>query len=404
MTRRYSLPEAWAWLVIFLLAFGYLFKADGLLVLGGVMAPVLLLAWWWNRAALENLIYDRRVRFWRAFPDERVDCEISIENHAWLPVPWLRISDRWPRPVGPEDGSPLGPAHSEAEGLLDMVLALRGRARLRRRYPLRFRRRGIYAVGPVRLTAGDPFGFFRSEVVRRRMQRLVVFPRLRPLRELGLRADDPFGVRPTARRLYEDTSQPIGVRDYQPEDGFRRIHWPATARTGHLQSRVYQPVSGMDVVICLNVTTLEQHWLGVQPELLEALTSTAATLVYEAFQRGHRVGLISNGTVAHGGRAFRIAPGRSRQQLPRLLEALAGLTPIVTAPFERFLLRQAPHLEYGSLLVVVTAITPPELLEALMRLRARTRRTTLISLAEAPPGHIPGVQTVHLPLGAEVPA
>ncbi len=72
-------------------------------------------------------------------------------------------------------------------------------------------------------------------------------------------------------------------------------------------------------------------------------------------------------------------------QLSLLLECLAGLTPIVRAPFAAYLLSEAPTLAYGSTLMVVTALTPPSILEALLQLRAHGRRARLISLAEDRP-------------------
>jgi len=94
----------------------------------------------------------------------------------------------------------------------------------------------------------------------------------------------------------------MGVRDYRPEDGFRRIHWPATARVGQLQTRVYQPISGLDLIVCLNIATFDPHWLGVKPDLIEALVSKAASVIYHTFNLGYRVGLISNGGIAYAGR------------------------------------------------------------------------------------------------------
>jgi uncharacterized protein (DUF58 family) len=119
--------------------------------------------------------------------------------------------------------------------------------------------------------------------------------------------------------------------------------------------------------------------------------------VKEAYDRGYRVGLISNGSIAHADRPFRIAPGRSPGHLAGLLEALAGLTPLVTVPFERFLLVQAPRLEYGAALIALSAITSKALLESLLRLRARCRRVTLFSIADEAPPFTPGIEIVHRP-------
>jgi uncharacterized protein (DUF58 family) len=107
--------------------------------------------------------------------------------------------------------------------------------------------------------------------------------------------------------------------------------------------------------------------------------------------------LIANGCLAHADQPFRIPPGRSPQQLAHLLEALAGVTPVVTAPFERFLLREAPKVPFGATLVILTAVTTPELAQAILQLKRHERRITLISLALDPPPSIPGIQCLHRP-------
>jgi len=383
------------------LTVGYLLHTPGLLAVAGLMGIVLVAAGLWNRAALRSLSYQRRLHFRRAFPGEKVPLDIRVENRKLLPLAWLRTRDRWPMSIAPEDEASLAPSPVPGEGLLGMVLVMRGFERIRRHNELVFRKRGVYSVGPASASSGDPFGLFQREAIVQEAERVVVFPELVPLKELGLPADDPFGGRRSRRRLYEDSSQSIGVREYRAQDGFRRIHWSATARTGRLQTRVYQPVSGLDLLICLNAATYERHWEGTRPKLFEALLGTAASLATQAFSDGFRVGLISNGSIAHADRPFRIPPSRAREHLPRLLEALAGLTPLITVRFERYLLAQAPRLEYGSSLLVVSAVTTPMLSEALLRLRARCRRTTLVSLAEEPPTWIPGVEIFHRPFLAD---
>lgn len=369
-------------------------------MIAGLLIVVLGVAWLWNQRSLSDVYYGRSLKYHRGFPGEDIEASVSVENRKLLPLVWLRTQDRWPREVGPADESLLSPSHKPDVGFLDLILAMRGFAKTVRSFLLRLRRRGIYRLGPVSASTGDPFGLFLTEDLDFAPEdKLVVFPEVHPLSELGLKPDDPFGDRSSRRHLFEDVSRPMGVRDYQPEDGFRKIHWPATAKVGKLQTRLFQPVRGLDLVACLNASTFEHHWEGTEPEMLEALISTTASIVAEAFSQGYRVGLLSNGSIAHSGRAFRIAPGRSRGHLPLLLESLAGLTPVVTAPFERYLLDQAPHMAFGSILVIITSITPEPLLEALLRLKARNRRTALISLAEEAPPYLEGVDIHHAPQG-----
>jgi uncharacterized protein (DUF58 family) len=393
--------EVWTLQALLLMAAGFVLGAPGLMALVGILVPIVVIAWVWNRLSLRSIRYHRRFHYRRAFPDEVVDAEVSVENHKLIPLSWLRLADHWPIAVGPQDETMIEPGYSPGEGQINMVFLMRGYARTRRSLALEFRERGVYKIGPALATSGDPLGLFHSEKLLEGEDRVVVFPEVRPVQELGLRADDPFGKRPSPQQLFQDNNQPVGVRDYRPEDSFRRIHWPATARVGRLQSRVYQPVSGHDLILCLNVTTLAHHWMGGWQGLLEELVRTAASLVSRAVEEGYRVGLVSNGSIAQGGQPFRIMPGRSRQHLPHLLEALAGLTPFVTTPFDRYLMRQAPHLQYGSTLIVLTAVTPPALIEVLLRLKERTRRSLLISLAEEAPPFMPGVQTIHRPFRAD---
>jgi uncharacterized protein (DUF58 family) len=255
----------------------------------------------------------------------------------------------------------------------------------------------MYKVGPARLQSGDLFGIYEDRREMEKAEYLTVFPDLIPLEALDLTAEDPFGDRKSRRRLFEDPNQPIGIRDYHPEDSFRRVHWPATARTGQLQVKVYQPTSAKIVVVCLNVATFEHHWEGVYPELLEHLVSMAATLVYEGILDGYMVGLMSNGCIAHSDRPFLVPPGRSPKQLSHLLQTLAAVTPIVTAPFERYLLRELPRVHYGASLVIVTAETPPDLVETVQAIKRHRRDITLLSLSQEPPPEIQGVRVIHLP-------
>ena len=199
------------------------------------------------------------------------------------------------------------------------------------------------------------------------------------------------------RRLFEDPNRPMGVREYRPEDGFRRVHWPATARTGQLQVKVYQPTTGQVMMVCMNVSTFTRHWEGIYPELLEHLIKVAATIVDEGIREGYKVGLVANGCLAHADQPFRIPPGRSPQQLAVLLQALAGVTSVVTGNFDRFLLREIPRIQYGATLIILTSVTSPELASTLIQLKQHERTYYIIFIGRRGSTEIPGIQTIHQP-------
>jgi uncharacterized protein (DUF58 family) len=387
----------WARLLALLLVVGYVSQSPGLVMLGSMMGAILVACWLFYRLAFTGVSYERKLQYWRTFPGEEVGCQVSVANRKIMPLIWLNTHDRWPMAVAPLEARALTASSVAEEGLLSLVLMLRGFERVRRNLHLRFRKRGVFMLGPAMGESGDPLGLFHARRQLAPAKRLVVFPALKPLESLKLKPRDPFGYQASRRMLFEDCTMTAGVRGYRPEDGLHRVHWKATARTGELQSRVYQPVSGLDLVICLNVSTFKHYWVGIRPAMLEDLLSTAASVAAQAYNAGYRVGLMCNGSLAHAGRPFRLAAGRSPQQLSRLLETLAAVTPIVNTHFERLLISQAPQMEYGSTLLIITAIFSPELAETLVRLRGHGRNLVLISLAADPPPQIHGIETLHSP-------
>lgn len=362
-----------------------------------MLATISAIARWWARGSLKGVVYRRRPFFRRAFPGEIVPLTIEAENHKFLPLSWLLVKDPWPKAVGPEDENLLTRTHQAEKGLLVNLFSLRWYERARRHYQLLYRKRGVYQLGPARLESGDLFGIFNRINEEGPTDQITVFPKPLPLAELYLPAGDPFGDRRTRRQLHEDITLSMGIRAYLPEDDFRRIHWPATAHTGDLQVKVYQPVTAQVMAVCLNVSTFQYYWQGVDPDLLERLISAAACLVDKALQDGYRVGMISNGCLMHSDQPFRIPPGRSPDQLGRMMSALAAVTPFVTAPFERLLMRETNKLPPGTLLLILTSVVTLEFRETMLQLKRHGRQVSVLAYCSKPPLPIPGIRLRHIP-------
>lgn len=387
----------WLFLLGLLFLIGVVLHSPYIVALATAVLVVLAVAHWWEVHSLDGVSYRRRFHFKRAFPGERYPVHTEIINKKFLPLSWLRVQDPWPKVVGPEDLNLLAPTHNEETGLLTALVSLRWYERTRRSYQLLFRRRGVYKVGPALLESGDLFGIYQKQAPYGPVEAITVFPTLLPLEELHFPAENPFGDTRSRRRLFEDPNRPMGVREYHPEDGFRRVHWPATARTGQLQVKVYQPISAQVLAICLNISTFIRHWEGYHPARLERMVSLAATYARIGLEEGYQIGLFSNGCLSNSDQPFRVPPGRSPQQLAHLLTALAGVTPLTIAPFENYLLREVPGIAYGALLLIISSIITPELEETLIRLKRHERKITLVSLAEKEPPVLPGIRCIHLP-------
>ena len=95
-------------------------------------------------------------------------------------------------------------------------------------------------------------------------------------------------------RLYEDPTRIRGVRDYQPGDPLNRVHWRATARTGQLHSKLYEPssVAGATIVLEFHQAAYDPRH---EPYRSELAVTTAASLANALYQMDQQVGLVTNG-------------------------------------------------------------------------------------------------------------
>ena len=365
---------------------GLLFLVDVLLVLIAGASHL------WSRYSLAGVDYRRHFGQRYLFFGEETDLTIELVNRKPLPLPWLRTEDDFPERVDLLTGK-LHPHYQPLKATLINLLTMRWYERIRRRYRIRGSRRGLFEFGPVTLHAGDLFGFTRQEERLSEIDTLIVYPRLVPITRLGLPAYRPFGDFKAPRRLLEDPLRFMSVRDYAPGDPFRHVHWKATARLQRLQTRVYEPPTTQQLMIFLDVQTLQQVYEGAIPEHLELGVSAAASIAQHALSEGFQVGLCANSTIRFSNQfVVRVSPGREPAQLPRVLEALAQVTHWRVRPIEDVLEAEAHRLPFGATLVVISVLQTPGVLSTLLDLKTAGYGVTLITLGdERPRPELPGI-------------
>jgi uncharacterized protein (DUF58 family) len=379
------------------LAIGTIYHLSWLLMLSITVTLILVVAVILRKRALEGITYERRWHYRRGFPGETSEVKLVTENKKRSPVFWLKVSDKWPLATPPQDVSTLSISHIAGEGLLNNLYNLKGKEKLVREIPFRFDARGVHPVGPATLESGDIFGLFIKSEEQAVREYVTVFPSLIKLPTQKIKTEDPFGERKSEHPIFEDPLRIMGVRPYQPGDGFRRIHWSATARTGQLQARMFEAVSAHVLIVVLNASPETDIDVGLEPDLLEHLTSVAATIIYQACNARYSVGLMSNGCMAHADQPFYLLPGRSSDQLGNLLSALAAVTDITSLPFDRFLAKYAPQIPFGASMVIVTPYINNMMAETLLSIRKHSHKTTLFSLSKQKALKIPGIHIIHVP-------
>ncbi len=374
----------------------------GFIALGIALLLIVAVSTLWKNLSLFGVAYERRFDRTRVFPGEPVEMTVTMQNDKLLPLTWLRFRDNLPVP--PDAADSLVNLTSELVGdfTYQNIFSMQSHERVERTTTLRFPVRGYYKIGPVIYESGDIFTLFTIEREHAYIDRLVVYPQIWPLDELGLPPKEPFGELRVRQSLFTDPIRTRGIRDYSPQDRFRDVHWKASARRGHLQTKVYDPSTGMTMAVFLNVATFARHWMGFDPDLLERAVSVAASICNYGVQQGWGVGVYANGAVPNSDQPIRVPPGRAPDQLGNVLEALAVVTEFATGSISNMLLRESPQLPWVSTVVLVTAVVTDEILIALLRLHEAGRRVVLIALGDEPPPHVATgrletILTYHIP-------
>ncbi len=311
-----------------------------------ILLSTLLLTRFWSRNALRAVQYSRQFSPERAFPGDELRFTARLANRKLLPLPWVEVEERvsWPT-TSVSISEPEEAVFSE--GRLGMAGSVSWHERIDWRYRLLCRRRGVFRLGPARVTSGDPFGFFPRSTTIPNEEKLVVYPRLVPIDQIDLPAGFPLGETKAERWIFEDPSRMMGVREYRPEDSLRRIHWKATARRQQLQVKLHEPTTTVQIALFLATDSFNSE------EAFEKAVSITASLAHALSERRLPVGLYVNGGSSDSKSPMEIPPGRSAEQLTVILEALAGVEAVSCVPTARYLPETIDRLPWGSSAILV---------------------------------------------------
>ena len=418
------MKKQWYYLCIAIIIVSLLIRQPLLLVVGLLGALVLLATDTWAKYCLQDLRYQRQFSEQRVLFGEEITLSLSVENAKLLPLPWLEIEDSVPRTLT-FTGRQLRVSTTSNMVVLESLFSLRWYERVTRPYTVLCNARGVHTFGPTVVRSGDVFGFLNRQESLSNRQYLLVYPLVVPITRFGLPSRHPFGDNRAPRRLLEDPSRVIGVRDYMYGDDLRRIHWKATARMMQLQSKVYQPTTTYTLVLFLNVVSQLDAWYGVRPELQELAICATASVADWALNEGFAVGLYANtmmympemgmlppihqegeekeqaleAVVADQlkRRRIHLPPASNEEQRKRIMEVLARIQSYFGSSIEDLIQVERVRLPAGATVVVVTSTVSDPLLDSLARLKQSGHAVTILYIGDAPlAAKLAGVTVHHM--------
>jgi uncharacterized protein (DUF58 family) len=411
----------WYYLGPILIAASIPFHQTLLIVVGLLVLVVIGTTDIWYTYCLRQLHYQRQFSEQRVLFGEEVTLSLTVENAKLLPLPWLEVEDTIPRALTMA-GQQLRVSVIGDTAILDNLFSARWYERVTRRYTIQCNARGVHKFGPAVMRSGDVFGFLSNEETLANWQYLLVYPLVVPLTRFNLPSRHPFGERRAPRRLLEDPSRVIGVRDYAYGDSLRRIHWKATARMMQLQSKVYEATTTYTLVIFLNVVAYYDTIHGLQPEIQELAICAAASVADWALNEGYAAGLYANtlmfipeekvpfdpkqGAVETQGldatmavelnrRRIHLPPSTSEDQRKRIMDMLARIQPYFGSTLEDLIQTERSRLPAGATVVVITSTFTDLLLDTLARIQQSGHAVTILFVGDTPPPTRLAGLTVH---------
>ena len=326
--------------------------------------------------------------------------EVEVKNTGRLPISWMLIED-----LVPEDNRSQR-ARLEIKNSRVQVVKLKAGQTYKFRYQILCKYRGYYQIGPLVAETGDLFGLHRKYRVLGDPIYVQINPETEFIDGYNIQSRRPIGEIIMTHRLFEDPTRISGIREYQAGDPLNRVHWRATARTGKLQCKQYDPSSlaGASLLIDFHRDSFDTAHEPVRSELS---VTAAASLANTVFEMGEQIGIVSNGVDAADRIRFegwrgdartreearksatarkasdRLRPvtvptRKSPDQIVPIMDALARLELSRALPFPAFVLEVASDLPRDATVIAILSNVNMEAAVALGNLRRQGYAVTAI--------------------------
>lgn len=332
-----------------------------------VLVATLVLTAAWSWLSLRGLLVERSLRQDRAQVGEVIEQRLQLRSRWPIPRVWIEFLDSGTLP-GYRVGRVVG-------------LGINGRQTWT--LQAECRRRGLYQLGPARLTSGDPFGLFRRSRRVDAVKTILVYPATVDLTGLRLPAGQLVGGDRRRTGWHQTTSHVSSVRDYHPGDPVRHVHWRSTAHAGRLMVKEFDVEPVADVWLFLDAQDTVQRGEG-DDSTEEYGVTIAASLARHFLSEGRAVGL-----VAVGSERCVVPADRGQRQLIKILEELAISHADGDQPIAETLASEADRCTRNAAIIVVTPSLDEHWPSALQSLRDRGIQAGAVLLEPATFGEAP---------------
>ncbi|MBN2224650.1 MAG: DUF58 domain-containing protein [Deltaproteobacteria bacterium] len=230
------------------------------LILGGMLSFIVASGILSN-INLKNLIIRRHLPEY-LFARTPTLVRVEIENGKRY-VPSFILLVRTSFPVGSSVLiATVGPERN-AEGFMEVI----------------FPKRGFHEIEPFKVSTRFPFGLFTKGMEAAAVEKVLVFPHLSSAEAPDFDSRGREGE--TALIQSGQGADPFSIKDFQPGDNPRHIHWKSTAKRGKFMRREFS--KEQEPAVTIRVGSNSDDTENVLEEKIERAASMAAHFTMEGY-------------------------------------------------------------------------------------------------------------------------
>lgn len=264
----------------------------------------------------EYLHFDNILKRNKFFPEENGEWELTFANKGF-PIMKGNLRIYFDEIVEPIDG--FG---QKASGQYELIIpfSLNYNQISTLKIPFTTRKRGVAKIRRIEWHIPHFFGLGETILEYRGLilQEALIYPLPIPVQDMRSLLSACPGESFVSHSLYEDYLSPAGTREYVYSDSFNRINWKASARMQTLQTKVFDRVAEVGWHLSLNLA--DKYAITNK---LEQLLSSVAELAYFFTKQNVPFSLCINIRFAGSIPFYYIPAGTGKEQLQKVLEALA---------------------------------------------------------------------------------
>ena len=252
-------------------------------------------------------------------------------------------------------------------------------------------RRGIYQFGDIHVRCLGKLGLIVRQYKVLATTEIKVYPNLQAIREYELLIKrgmlQQIGLK--SSRLFGEGTEMERLREYTPDDDYRRIDWKATARHRKPIVREYETEKSQDVIIMLDTGRLMATPVRLyKPDLitdedslkyymlkLDYAINTTLMTAYVSTLRGDKVGLLAFADNVHQ----YLSPKPGKKQFLTMLDSTYALPVIPVEPdFESAFTYLSTKQRKRALIILFTDILDKDSAEGIAKYVAQFSRHHLV--------------------------